>query len=297
MKKTFKWLAIVAVSCLLIYGILFYQNNHSNGSIDHASIETSLNQSKDWILANESKLLRIHNPALWQMMRKLEQRSPDARIAKLVKKYQDVARSSYRGTGLEFQVYDTTTVNYATLDLSPYPDYNLLFMYGHRCDEHLAQNTLVQEQLLETFCDTHHALSPACKTHQLMGFLPMRQSQCIAPSKITATIDHLTHDIERQLKFDVRVVDVYLQRVLMLFEAGQPEAVRGSWLHRIIQNQNADGGWGDFDALIPLPGGYRFGFSARAFEVSAEKSYFHTTAQGALLLTYALENSQVVDLN
>lgn len=63
-------------------------------------------------------------------------------------------------------------------ELQELPDYNLFFLYGLSCSGELAQTDIIKQQLAADFCDTHHMLSPACITHQLMGARFMQRRHC-----------------------------------------------------------------------------------------------------------------------
>ena len=52
----------------------------------------------------------------------------------------------------------------------------------------------------------------------------------------------LSEIIEKQLTWDPRVGDVYIQRALMLVESGYEEKVKPVWIHNILNEQLEDGG-------------------------------------------------------
>jgi hypothetical protein len=81
------------------------------------------------------------------------------------------------------------------------------------------------------------------------------------------------------------VVDVYLQRVLMLAESGDARSIKPIWLQNVIEAQRPDGGWSGVDPLLPLGAGRYLGFDGRGFTLRRPVSDFHATAQGVLLFS------------
>lgn len=102
--------------------------------------------------------------------------------------------------------------------------------------------------------------------------------------------------IVNQMIGDPRVVDVYLQRSLMLAESGLFEAIKPVWLQRVLEAQMKDGGWGDFYLLSPTIYGHSIGFNShrlRLLNSRQIKSSFHATAQGIFLLSLVLGNEGI----
>ncbi len=98
-----------------------------------------------------------------------------------------------------------------------------------------------------------------------------------------------------QLTIDFRLVDVYIQRLLMLYETGNHQNIRSRWIARFLEAQIADGGWVTW--LLAMPVGQERVLSISSNGVSAGKlqSNFHSTAQGVLLTTYLMrEHGQSV---
>lgn len=74
-----------------------------------------------------------------------------------------------------------------------------------------------------------------------------------------------------QLTWDVRVVDVYLQRVLMLVDSGARSRVKPVWLSRVLKAQSKDGGWSAFQALIQVGPELAMGFSSAVIGLGVSK--------------------------
>jgi hypothetical protein len=80
--------------------------------------------------------------------------------------------------------------------------------------------------------------------HQLWALLHLRRTQSSA-EKLDTLIEHLCERISKSQRFDIAVVDIYIQKAALVLKAGFPQKVRRRWLERIIANQQPDGGWND----------------------------------------------------
>ena len=116
----------------------------------------------------------------------------------------------------------------------------------------------------------------------MMGLLLLKRSQCGDQVQLDSSIETLQQRIHTQMTWDPRVVDVYMQRVLMLVESGAGDTVKPVWLQQLIDAQQPDGGWSAFMPLVPIGGGCSIGTS-RLLSIGAPRSDFHITAQGVLL--------------
>ena len=134
-------------------------------------------------------------------------------------------------------------------------------------------------------------IRPACVTHQLMGYRMAQRNQC-AIDNLDGNISVLQKTIEKQLRYDPRVVDVYVQRVLMLIDSSARERIKPRWLERVIDAQQKDGGWSDVQPLIPVGSDKYFGFNANGVTIAEPVSNFHATAQGVLLTSLLLHPQQ-----
>ena len=125
-----------------------------------------------------------------------------------------------------------------------------------------------------------------------MGINFLNKNSCIQIEGVENVIDDLQRDIVGQLTWDIRVVDVYLQRVMMLLITGAQDMVKPIWIQQILDRQLSDGGWENFDKLLKLSGNKSIGFSSRIISIKPEKSTFHATAQGVYLLTWLTYNNK-----
>ena len=73
-------------------------------------------------------------------------------------------------------------------------------------------------------------------THQLRALIHLRQRYG-ENKKLDELIEHLCDRIRSSLRFDVSVVDIYIQKVAFVLMAALPEKVNRRWIERIITNK------------------------------------------------------------
>jgi len=289
LKKLFHTVLLLIVVSILFYAMGVYQNNRDLPRPDKEVVQQQFERSIQWLLNNEADLLRQANPMLWWMLYEVEKLSHDARISGLLIKYKQKYPQIQEGGWSP--LFGAAPRNYlAGYSVNGLPYYNQHFIYALNCAADIAEEiVVVEKQNKANFCHQPDFIyRPACSTHQLMGVNFILTKNCGFVPDIADVIESLQGDIKLQLTLDIRVVDVYLQRVLMLLITGAEEEVKPVWIKRILDHQLEDGGWSQFVALVPLGGGNSFGFDPRVFSISTEKSSFHTTAQGALILSVLL---------
>lgn len=285
-KKTLLFIGVLALSPVLVYVFLAYQNNRDVQTINKQVLDARLEKSIQWLVANESLILADVNPMLWWMLFEAEQRGHDLRLALLLDKYlQRYASIKLSAWGRLFGGDRISRINLNSVVDLPY--YGQHFIYALHCAQNLARDSvLIGQQNAADFCRRPaYFFRPACTTHQLMGINFLRQQACKDVAAIDTVISRLQQDIVRQLTWDVRVVDVYLQRVMMLVITGAQDKVKPVWIQQILDHQLEDGGWANFAPLVPLGNGQSLGFSPRIISLGSATSSFHTTAQGVYLLT------------
>jgi len=282
-RLSYIFLVLVVLS-LAFYACLVWNNNRQVEPPSTAEIERALTASIDWLEQNEEDILNQNIPVLWWMIRQSAILTEDPRLKTLFAKYESRYLHRRQGNLWRPLFLDNVWVPVRYADLSRYPYYNKHFIYAMTCDDELGRSPDIAVQNEPDFCDARF-LSPACVTHQLMGIRIMQRKGCGDQAELERTVRVLQERIKNQLTWDPRVVDVYLQRVLMLIESGADKTVKPKWLHNILDAQSDKGGWGDFDPLAPLSGGYSFGFSAHGFGIRKPIDSFHTTAQGVLIMS------------
>jgi hypothetical protein len=272
---------------LLAYGVLYWQNNRPAPLPSAAIVNTSWENSVEWLMAHREQILEDHNPILWWMLGESVAITGDPRLSKLFREYrEDYARNYpndiweviftpglYRGTAFRPSVYHA-------LD-----DYQQYMVYTAACSADMAEDPLIAAQNNPDFCLHGIQLTrPACTTHQLMGFRLAQRSGCGFTELDTAAVQ-LKRTIRNQLSLDPRVVDVYIQRVLMLVESDDRDEVSPRWLQRIVEAQLPDGSWSDEQPLVPLGGDRYLTFTRIGFGIGTPQGTFHASVQGMWLMS------------
>lgn len=283
MHNFLRGIGFIVVLLLLAYSFETWENNKSVNSPDQAQLQATLEKAIVWLDQNRDKILAIQTPSLWYMVQQAAEIMDDQRLKSLFtaynKRYLENRRNIWKplffpGSWVAIRFENLANLRY----------YNWLFFYAMLCDEELGSIPEIAAQNDPAFCN-QHPLRPACATHQLMGIRLLQRSECGDAEQLDDTVRQLQQRIRRQLQLDPRVVDVYMQRVLMLIESGASEQVKPVWIQNLINAQQADGGWSPFEPLVPLMGGNYFGYGQKFFSVKQPHSSFHMTAQGVLLFS------------
>jgi len=288
-KKISYVILIVIALPVFAYLVAVYLNNREVAYPTKDQMQQQLERSVQWLVDNENVILQQGNPMLWWMLYEAEKRSGDARLAELLNKYfLKYSRIKDSGWGPLFGAAPHNYLPAYSVDGLPY--YNKHFIYSLNCAKSIADDLLIVEQQNQPgFChQLNYIYRPACATHQLMGINFLSVQNCGLLPDIKQVTESLQGDIRLQLMLDVRLVDVYLQRVLMLLITGAVDEVKPVWLQQVLDHQLEDGGWGDFVSLIDLSPDRSVGFSSRILSLGKEKSSYHATPQGVLILTYLL---------
>jgi hypothetical protein len=287
LKRTVKLLLLALILLPLAGGIyLVWDNNREVVFPDKQEYRDSLERSIQWMMVHRDHLLQDNDPVLWWMVKESAHIVQDPRLLELFAEYKRARLDPdphYIWGGL-YDQYHFIRIDPA--NISHLPDYNQHLIYGLTCSRLLEQEEIIQRQLSVNFCDEYHPISPACVTHQMMGFRFMQRNQCGDAEVVEASVAGLQDKVVNQLTWDPRLVDVYLQRVLMLVDSGAMSRVKPVWIQNILDAQLEDGGWGSFDPLVPVGGGSYFGFTEHGAGIKPLQSNFHTAVQGVLLMAY-----------
>jgi len=280
---------VVILLAAYLYGV--YQNNRSVPFPQKVQIQQQLEKSIQWLVNNENKILPKTNPMLWWMLYEVHKISQDKRVGDLLEKYHQrnqSIKSSVWGPLFDGEKHR----NLGAYSVQGLPYYNQHLIYALNCAADIEDELpIVAQQNSAEFChQLQYFYRPACTTHQLMGINFLFTRQCTVLSNIDEVSQALQKDIVGQLTWDIRVVDVYLQRVLMLLITGAEASVEPIWIQQVLDHQQDDGGWGDFVALLGSDTGRSLGFSSKVLSLGREKSNFHATAQGVYILSYLVAN-------
>jgi len=284
-------LLFVVIPVLLFYAYLLWINNRTQPMPAATQLDQAREQAIGWLLDNHNRIVDETNDMLWRMIQQAGEVSGDPRLLSLFADYENAHLKHNHRSIWRPLFYPGSWSGVRPEDIAGLPYYNQHFIYAISCDSDLGNIESIAAQNHPDFCDTY-PLKPACVTHQLMGIRLMQRIECGSAPELAATVSALQDRIVRQLTFDPRVVDIYLQRVLMLTESGASDRVKPVWLARVLEAQLADGGWSGFQPLIPLGEDKQtLGFAQKGIGIGTAHSNFHATAQGVLLLTLLTHNA------
>jgi hypothetical protein len=284
MRKLLKTAIVVLVLGCAGYSFMVWHNNRPLAAPAQADLAAALDRSIAWLDAHEQTIMSSTNQMLWWMIQQSAQYSAEPRLRELAAMYKQQRSIKAHGNMWRQLFYPNTWNPIRFEDIASLPYYNQHFLYAITCDPDLGRIPQISAQNSSAFCNQHR-LSPACVTHQLMGIRFLQESGCGNAEQLRDTVKQLQRRIRRQLTWDPRVVDVYLQRVMMLAESGAAATIKPVWLQRVLDAQQSDGGWGNFQPLIPVGSGRYLGLGHRGFTIQRPASNFHATAQGVLLLS------------
>lgn len=277
-------LLIISIASILGF------NNLGDTHISVNSADKSYRKGVDWLIDNEENISQEHNPMLWWMLLEAVNITGDQRLKALTDNYLKTNfRRYYETSWSKILLNRPSPINASQLLDADLPPYNLHLIYGFSCDQALANAEIIQIQNQSNFCPHHQPISPACHTHQMMAFRFMQRYRCEIPN-LSTKIDSAASALQWQLRLDGRLVDVYLQRVLMLLDSGHLDQINPHWIVRALSAQGDDGGWDGFHPLIPAWSGKYLGFTARGMAFRVPHSNFHATAQGVWLSALLSKN-------
>jgi hypothetical protein len=301
MRKIILGMALIVVFLLLAYAYLIWENNKIVTIPNQADLQTTLEKAIVWLDRNREIILSVSNPPLWRMVQQAAELTGDERLKSLFAAYNHrylENRNNDVWRVWRHLFYPGTRVPVRFEDITRLPYYDWHFIYASLCDRKLGNNPEIAAQNNPAFCDKH-PISPACEARQLMGIRLLQRSDCGDAEQLADTVRQLEQRIRRQLVLDPRVVDVYMQRVLMLMESGAREFVKPIWIKRLVDAQRTDGGWASFYPLMPLLIGDRyFGYGPKYFALKKQPhSDFHMTAQGVLLFSILTNTQDSISLH
>ena len=241
------------------------------------------------MLAHREQLLNEDNPMLWLFVRDAARTSDDAGLLALAREYQ----SRHTDNSIWRYLFDPSgreqIARLAIRFPDDIPDYNRLFIYGATCNESVRWDPVVLALQSPAACDPHLAWlrNPWCRTHQLMGLRLVQKNRCESDTATAEAVAAVQSLILAELKWDFRVEDAYIQKVMMLVESGRRQDVKAVWLRRILAAQRADGGWNGVDVIAHLPGDRVLCWTDGHLYpqiITQRSSNLHATAQGLYLL-------------
>ncbi len=275
---------------LLLIGLVLH-NNMGFSEVTPQEIDLSFDKSIEWLESNKEKILDTHYAILWWMLIQAYEETNDKRLKKIIDEYRDLTFDRYINSPSRYLMYGTkSNIHDLKSAIDGVPDYNVFFNYGFSCDSRLAEEKIVRAQFKTGFCLHEHPFVPACLTHQIFGLIFIKENNCSDESMINQKIDSLIKIVNYQSIFDFRVVDVYLQRVLIHLITDNKDLINKRWIFRILKNQYPDGGWGAIQPLFHIGSEKYMGFSNRIISLGKRDSNFHATAQAIYILALLKNN-------
>jgi hypothetical protein len=298
MTRTLRCAAVLSLlavaSVIASVGYCEYDNARDVPMPSEVELRAGFSRASSWLFSNKERLLEENNPMLWLFVRDAGRLSGQESMVALARDYQ----SRYTDRSLWHFVFDSSErnrVTYANIVLGDdLPDYNHLILYGATCNLMLRDDPMVRSLFTPTACDSGFLWlrSPWCRTHQLIGLRLAQMNHCEADVDIAATVESVRKLIRRELMWDFRVEDAYIQKVLTLAESGPRLDLKPVWIRKILNAQRADGGWDGIDIIARLPGGRVLCWAeGRLYPriVHQPDSTLHPTAQALYLLALLLQ--------
>jgi hypothetical protein len=294
--RMIKRMALAAFCALLIiYSVLLYKNNVLSAPVSQEEIENSFIVGVDWLVRNRLDLYEIHNPYLWWMISEARRNSRNPALSNFYQEYLLRLRENPQQVANPFNVIFLPSFQKpmpAARGITAYMEpYQLYLYYSFTCDSEWGNLKEVVQQHDPEFCWKHHPFQPACVTHQLLGYWYQQIYKCHKSEILDPRISRLKNYIHIQLLLDPRVLDVYLQRVLMLALTGDFEGISQSWVRQILDAQLEAGAWGSNDLVLNVGGGHYIGFTRHGIGLLRESADFHATAQGIFLMSILRDES------
>lgn len=287
MKK--KILRIVLSTCFSFFLMLLlavWHNNRVVAEIKPDEIRQCRENAIRWVLNNKQRILSSDNYILWWMVHESALLTGDDRLFALMEEFDEIRYGDHPPSYVWHCYFDAHCTSHVDImSMMHLPDYNWLFIYGLTCSSDLREMALVEEQMDTDYCWHTDPLCPSCFTHQLMGFRFMQRKGCHDDISLSKKISTVQTYIQHQLFIDFRVVDVYIQRILMLADSGASDRIKPVWIRRVMNAQLNDGGWTDFQGTIPLGNERWFGFTRIGMGTRKPRGDFHATAQGLFLMS------------
>jgi hypothetical protein len=269
-----------------MYGLVLIAVNHARPVPSIAIVRDARLSAADWILRHREDVLQEDNAVLWWMVARSAALTHDSALKALVDEYRGrymVPRTGDPQRQLFGLTYQGGPLNFELL--ATFEDYQALFFYALTCDRQAPAPGRIAAQQNADFCPDSQPLRPACTTHQLMGLRLAEEFGCMSADATSATKGVLLKRIERQLFWDVRLVDTYLQRTLMLTEERGPSGAGAPALQNVLSVRMPDGGWSRSQPLVPVGQGKWLGVTETGFGIIEKRGQFHATAQALLLFS------------
>ncbi len=223
---------------LLTWALVYGYNNISlmNNETFAQSLETAIENGRGWVQHHQDEILNKKNVALIRMLQDANKMHSERAYEQIVKAF---LSRSLRPACWKSLLDPNRPVSQWLLNQTIEREHidNKWILYSLAPEK--ANVTAEQIGLFDA--DRWQARQ---LTHQLWALIHLRQRGG-EDKKLDELIEHLCDRLRSSLRFDVAVVDIYIQKVAFVLMAGLPEKINRRWIERIITNQRPDGGWND----------------------------------------------------
>lgn len=230
-----------------------------------AQLDRDTELGMEWVVSNQKWINIVSNDKLEYMIANMADLSSDSRPRALVNDYLT------HETGQDFwrRMIDPTARDRAAGDIQSWCDYCRWMAYS-----------IAPDQVPLTPDELRNMLSPdkyvwGSRTHQLLSLILYRERGHNSP-EVNRVINRVCEGVAREEEWDIRVSDLYLQRVAFLLAAGRPDLVKRRWIERILANQKEDGGWS--------PSWHGIGPNLFEFHYQVDQTTPHASVQGVWAL-------------
>ncbi len=228
-------------------------------------LDRAIRFGTDWMVTRQER----SNSILLYMIADMADLSEDQRLRLIVADF--LADPRFHPNYIWRRMLDPTTqVKPPTREqLDLYQDYNRWILYA-----------IAPQEVKLTFEEQADMFAPdrfvwGSRTHQLFALIIYRSRVENSPV-VHDLINHLSEKIALEAHWDIRVTDLYLQRLAFILAAGRPDLIKRRWVERAIASQKQDGGW--------VESWYGWGPRLFRFSVRQKVPISHTTVQGMWFL-------------
>ena len=268
-----RWFVVSVVFLVLFIPVVLLVNNnvsfHRTSPDDFVrQLDTATHRGTRWLVVNRRWIDSLSNVFLFYMINDMAEISGDPAPRQIAGDYLELSPKKYFWRRL-IDGNENGPLAFSSNALDSRCDYCRWIAYG--VAPHEVQLTSIDRSNM--FSPTRYVWGS--RTHQLLSLLIYRQRNGSSP-ELDRLIDHLCEGIAREESWDVRVSDLYLQRVAFILAAGRPDLIKRRWVERILDSQQADGGW--------MESWHGWGPGLFQFYGTSKLTHPHPSVQGVWLL-------------
>ena len=189
-----------------------------------AEFERAVQVGTDWIVANPDE----DNPALLYMIADMADLSGDHRLRQIVDRY---LHNPFTGSHTVWRRLVDRTAQVlppSRRELDSYEGYQRWIVHA------VAQVPLSETERADMFAPNRFMWGS--RTHQLFALLLYREYGNHAQA-VDDLINHLCEKVALEAQWDVRITDLYLQRIAFILAAGRPARASSVWRRRAGSNR------------------------------------------------------------